>query len=166
MPTAEFLAARLQNLSRGDTYGVHATFGLDYSQQSVVARDAADRLRDGIRTAMAGAGMNDRVRDILVEFSCAGSSSLDFLVYVTMDASTAASFGRVRRLIQRGCVVTCEREGWSIPFAQLTVHQAGPSAPEGGAEAVPLRATGIVDVDLGAVASNDVGVGRYVAATG
>ncbi len=166
VPTSEFLAARLQNLSRGESYGVHATFGLDYAQQSVVAHDAAERLHEGIRAALAGAGLGERVRDILVEFSSAASSSLDFLVYVTMDASTAASFGRVRRLIQRGCVVTCEREGWSIPFAQLTVHQAGTGAPEGVGDAVPLRATGVVDVDLGAVASNDVGVGRFVAANG
>ena len=102
VPTTEFLALRLQNLSRGESYGVHATFGLDYAQQSVVAHDAADRLRDGISAALARAGFGERVRDILVEFSEAASSSLDFLVYVTMDASTAASFGRVRRLIQRG----------------------------------------------------------------
>ena len=40
VPTVEFLGSRLQNLSRGDSYGVHATFGLDYAQQSVVAHDA------------------------------------------------------------------------------------------------------------------------------
>ena len=168
VPTSEFLAARLQNLSRGDSYGVAASFGLDYAQQSVAATDAAGRLRDGIRAALTRAGMGERVRDVLVEFSGAAASSLDFLVYVTLDASVAASFGRVRRLIQRGCVETCEREGWSIPFTQLTVHQGAPSAPEGPAEAMPVpgRATGVVDVDLGAAASNDVVEERYAAAAG
>ena len=166
VPTVEFLAARLQNLSRGETYGVAASFGLDYAQRSVAAGDAAERLGEGVRAALARAGMGDRVRDVLVEFSAAAASSLDFLIYVTMDASTAASFGRVRRLIQRGCLETCEREGWSIPFAQLTVHRAGGDAPDGVGGAVPAGTTGVADVGLGAAASNDVAVRGAATATG
>ena len=109
--------------------------------------------------------MGERVRDILVEFSTAAASSLDFLVYVTLDASVAASFGRVRRLIQRGCVETCEREGWSIPFTQLTVHQAERTAPDGTGRAMPTPwETQVVDVDLGATASNDATEHRHAAA--
>lgn len=156
VPTAEFHAARLHNLSRGDSYGVATSFGLDYAQQSVAAGDAAGRLRDGIRAALVRAGLGERVRDILVEFSAAAASSLDFLIYVTMDSSTAASFGRVRRLAQRGCIEVCEREGWSIPFAQLTVHRAERRGSEGIGGAASPRSTGVVDVGSGAGASNDV----------
>ena len=57
---------------------------------------------------------------------------------------------------------TCEREGWSIPFAQLTMHRAEGNAPQGAARTlpVPARTIGVVDVDLGVAASNDVAAGH------
>ena len=161
VPAVEFHGARLQNLSRGGSYGVATRFGLDYAQQPVATRDAARALRRGVRAALDEGGLGEGVRDVLVEFASAAESALEFLVYVTMDSSTARFFGRVERLAQRGCVEVCEREGWSIPFAQLTVHRAerAASGDAGRAGVPPAEATGVVDVDLGASASNDAAGG-------
>jgi hypothetical protein len=41
-----------------------------------------------------------------------------------MDGESAASYFKIERLIQQTCVNICNHEGWVIPFAQLTIHQA------------------------------------------
>jgi len=41
-----------------------------------------------------------------------------------MDGRSADSYFAIRRMIQQTCVDICNQEGWVIPFAQLTVHQA------------------------------------------
>jgi hypothetical protein len=43
------------------------------------------------------------------------------------------AYFRAQRMIQQACVDTCNREGWVIPFTQITVHSgdaaAGPFNP-------------------------------------
>jgi hypothetical protein len=40
-----------------------------------------------------------------------------------MSSEAANSYYNIARLVQRTLVELCNREGWVIPFAQLTVHQ-------------------------------------------
>ena len=54
----------------------------------------------------------------------ASASSLDYLIYASMDGNSAASYFAIGRLLQQSCVDICNREGWIIPFAQFTIHQA------------------------------------------
>lgn len=68
--------------------------------------------------------MKDVIKDILVEFSSAGASSLDYRIYLVLDGHTANAYYRAQRLVQQACVDTCNREGWIIPFTQVTVHSA------------------------------------------
>ena len=60
----------------------------------------------------------------MVEFKQAGASSLDYQIYMILKGSAAKAYFKVQRLIQQACVETCNREGWVIPFTQVTVHSA------------------------------------------
>jgi len=67
----------------------------------------------------------------LVEFKSAGASSLDYRIYMILDGRVAEAFFKVERLIQQACVETCNREGWVIPFTQITIHAADKAAGAG-----------------------------------
>jgi hypothetical protein len=67
---------------------------------------------------------------LLVEFKAANASSLDYLVYASMDGNSAASYFAIGRLIQKTCVDICNQEGWVIPFTQVTIHQAEAAATD------------------------------------
>jgi len=58
-----------------------------------------------------------------VEFKEAGANSLDYLVYLSMQGPAAADYFALTRRVQRALVALCNREGWVIPFSQLTIHQ-------------------------------------------
>ena len=65
----------------------------------------------------------------IVEFKEAGANSLDYFIYLTMKGSAAGLYYKLGRFVQQTCVDVCNREGWGIPFAQLTIHQG-----DGGVE--------------------------------
>ena len=82
------------------------------------------------------AGLGDNVKDLLVEFKTAGASSLDYQIYAVLDGGAARAYFRAQRLVQQACVDVCNREGWIIPFTQITVHTANDAA-EAGTTAQP-----------------------------
>jgi small-conductance mechanosensitive channel len=122
-PTVDFLQLSLRNLSR-EGFGLAVTFGIDYQHQSICLDQAPPRFHEALRRTFAREALADEVNDILVEFKEAGVNSLDYLIYLTMKGSAAGSYYKIGRLIQQTCVEVCNREGWGIPFAQLTIHQA------------------------------------------
>jgi hypothetical protein len=119
----EFLHQNARNLSM-EGFGVAVTFGIDYQHQPIALQEVPQRLRDGITEAFAAAGYGDDLQDLLVEFKAASASSLDYLIFATMNGNRAASYFAIGRLIQQSCVDICNREGWVIPFSQVTIHQA------------------------------------------
>ena len=119
-----FLQQNLRNLSI-DGFGVVATFGIDYQHQQIALQEVPKRLQDGIKEAFSAAEYGDDLKDLKVEFKMASASSLDYLIYASMDGNSAASYFAIGRLLQQSCVDICNREGWIIPFTQLTIHQAG-----------------------------------------
>lgn len=121
IPTRDFLNLNVRNLSR-DGYGVACTFGVDYQHQAICLDTVPARFREGITARFDQAGMKDDIKDIMVEFSGAGSSSLDYRIYVLLDGRAASAYFKVQRLIQQACVQVCNEEGWTIPFTQITVH--------------------------------------------
>jgi len=131
--SAAFLQASARNLSR-DGFGVAVTFGIDYRHQPDALARVPERIRAGVEDDVAQAGFDDHLQSLVVEFKAAAASSLDYLVYATFDGAAAASYFRIGRLIQQSCVKTCNREGWTIPFAQLTVHRAADGASGGDAD--------------------------------
>jgi hypothetical protein len=47
---------------------------------------------------------------------------------MVLKGSAAKAYFKAQRLIQQACVDTCNREGWVIPFTQITVHSADATA--------------------------------------
>jgi hypothetical protein len=54
-----------------------------------------------------------------------------------MEGNVAASYFTIARLIQQTCVDICNHEGWVIPFAQVTIHQADVEELENTLESLP-----------------------------
>ena len=128
-PSAEYLNLNLRNLSR-EGFGVIVAFGIDYQHQDIALDRVPRDFESAIRQTLEQAGFGDDLKNLLVEFKSAGASSLDYLVYATMDGRSAASYFRLERLIQQTCVDVCNREGWVIPFTQVTIHSADAAATQ------------------------------------
>ncbi|MBT8126186.1 MAG: hypothetical protein KJP15_01780 [Gammaproteobacteria bacterium] len=77
------------------------------------------------------AGLKDHIRDLLVEFKEAGSSSLDYQIYMILNGAAAKAYFKSQRLIRQACVETCNRQGWVIPFTQVTIHNADEASATG-----------------------------------
>jgi small-conductance mechanosensitive channel len=120
---ADFLQLNVRNLSR-EGFGVIVVFGIDYQHQEIALDQVPERLRSGLNAAFEQAKFGNDLKDLVVDFKAANTSSLDYLVYATMGGESAASYFKIGRLIQQTCVNICNHEGWVIPFAQLTIHQA------------------------------------------
>lgn len=122
--TPDFLALAPVNLS--NSFRVRGTFGIDYAHQAISTTKVAS-----IFKAKLAAGLVELLEDreqlnsVNVEFSLAGSSSLDYSIMADFKGEAAARYEKLRRGIQRICVEVCNEQGWGIPFTQVTIHQAG-----------------------------------------
>lgn len=121
--TRGFLEQGMRNLTQ-EGYGIACTFGIDYQHQAICLDDVPGLFRDAIIARFDRAGLKEHIRDLLVEFKEAGSSSLDYQIYVILDGSAAKAYFKSQRMIQQACVETCNRQGWTIPFTQVTIHNA------------------------------------------
>jgi len=52
---------------------------------------------------------------------------IDSEVLADFSGEVAPKYSQLHRAIQRICVNVCNKQGWIIPFAQITVHQAPPA---------------------------------------
>ncbi len=131
--SADFLQLGARNLSR-EGFGIAVVFGIDYQHQDISLDVVPQRLYADVESAFDEAGFGENLQSLVVEFKEAAASSLNYLVYATLDGDSASSYFKLGRLIQQACVDTCNREGWVIPFTQVTIHQAdevsGPDADE------------------------------------
>jgi hypothetical protein len=124
IPTAEFYAMSVMNLTRHERFGIPVTFGLDYSLQQHSLSSIPDILKSGViaRLAEAEYRIGKDILDVLVELKSAGASSLDFLIYTTVNCQKASDYYALERLILQACVHVANEEQWMIPFPQLTLH--------------------------------------------
>ncbi|MGB5177253.1 MAG: hypothetical protein WBP44_00850 [Gammaproteobacteria bacterium] len=141
--TKDFLGQNVRNLSR-EGFGVASAFGVDYQHQAICLDTVPARFREAISARFELAGMKDDIVDMLVEFKEAGPSSLDYQIYMILNGRAAKAYFRVQRMIQQACVDACNREGWVIPFTQVTVH-SGNSA-EGPGKQPEETASGITQI--------------------
>jgi len=123
-PSSNFFGMDLYNLSKGETYGVGSVFGIDYSHIAVSLSNVPEVFKQAVTDGLRSAGLNEHVEDVLVDFQTANSSSLDYLIYVTMKSRAASSYFKISRVIQQSCVNACNENDWGIPFPQLTLHKA------------------------------------------
>jgi hypothetical protein len=128
--TSDFLGQNIRNLSR-EGFGVACTFGVDYQHQALCLDTIPERFREAIVSRFEKEGMEDDIEEMLVEFKEAGTSSLDYQIYMILNGRAAKAYFRAQRMVQQACVDMCNREGWVIPFAQITVHTAGGTAEPG-----------------------------------
>lgn len=140
----DFLGQNVRNLSR-EGFGIACTFGIDYQHQAICLDTVAGLLREAIIARFEHAGLKDDIEDLLVEFKAAGASSLDYQIYIILNGRAAKAYFMAQRLVQQACVATCNREGWVIPFTQITVHSG--HEPEG-----PVARPGPATSDIAGVA--------------
>lgn len=122
VPTTDFLSQNIRNLSR-EGFGVPMVFGIDYAHQAICLEEVAGKFEQAIRDQLEQSGFGDQLVSLMVDFKEAAASSLDYQIYAVMDGAAASSYHLIRRLVQQACVALCNRQGWVIPFSQLTVHQ-------------------------------------------
>lgn len=120
--SADFLQLSVRNLSQ-EGFGVIVVFGIDYRHQDISLDKVPERFKQGLTVAFEQAGLKDDLKNLLVDFKEANASSLDYLIYATMEGNCAAQYFTINRLIQQTLVEICNQEAWGIPFAQITVHQ-------------------------------------------
>lgn len=121
-PTADFLELAPENLSHG--FRLSVTFGIDYAHQAESTSSVPKIFSEALNAALLRDYGREAVRSVQVEFSEAGSSSLDYTILADFDGSLAHRHKALRRKIQTVCVNVCNEQGWGIPFTQITVHQA------------------------------------------
>lgn len=117
----DFYRANMINLSRGPTFGVTSTFGIDYRHQDISLSQVPKILRDSIREFFAQTDINEFVRDIRVELKLANDSSIDYWIFATFDSRAAKSYRKIERTIQSACIDACTKASLTIPFPHLSV---------------------------------------------
>ena len=121
-PSAAFIQLSARNLSL-EGFGVAVSFGIDYRHQAISLEQVPQTFQQALQAALEREQLADHVLSVLVDFKEAAASSLDYLIFVSLRGEAAAQYFAIQRLVQKTCVAVCNREGWEIPFAQLTVHQ-------------------------------------------
>lgn len=122
-PTLDFLQQTPQNYSI-HTFGVFATFGIDYRHQAIIAHEIPETLRAFLRAELSKQDYGPGLLDVVVQFKEAGASSLDLFLFTTWAGSAATSYFAITRALQRITVDACNHNGWVIPFNQVTIHHA------------------------------------------
>jgi len=128
VPSTDFYAWTFKNLSRGDFFGISATFGVDYQHQANCLTDIPVRFQQAVTDALNQTVFAESVKEVLVEFQSAGESSLDYWIYVTLDNNAAKARNKIDRLIQHTLVDVCTCEGWGIPFPHMTINKLADTA--------------------------------------
>ena len=123
VPTQEFYNKEMINLSRGQSFGVISTFGIDYGYQDLSLNTVPKVLRDAVRKTLTASDMEPFIKDIRVELKEAGDSSIDYWLHVTMDSTAAKSYLRIQRMMQSACIQACSEQSWTIPYPHVSLVQ-------------------------------------------
>ena len=119
--TADFLSRRPCNLSKNG-FTLYETFGIDYQHQANITTTILDTYRQAMEEAIKSSPYGQFSTEIVVVFSMAAASSLDFRIVAGFSGDAAQDYYAIKRLIQRASVDVANREGWVIPFQQITLH--------------------------------------------
>ena len=122
IPTADYLGLHPRNLSQG--FRAEVVFGIDYALQSDATRAVPQRMQARVEKGLLDVLEPAQIQRIQVELREAGASSIDYEVEVDVDGSAAPQYETIKRALTRILVDACNEEGWTIPFSQLTIHQA------------------------------------------
>jgi small-conductance mechanosensitive channel len=127
-PVQDYLAQRPRNLSL-EGFAIPVTVGLDYRHQGEILSTIVEKLRAHLEARLEDQVFRGHLKDLVVDFNEAASSSLNIIVVGIFRGAAAEHYWSIRRFLQRAAVDACNRYGWGIPFDQLTVHlqPTGPS---------------------------------------
>jgi small-conductance mechanosensitive channel len=121
-PTTDFLGLHPRNLSGG--FRVESTFGVDYRHQAAATAEIPNQLQAALQSELPEWVGSENLKKVQVAFSRANASSLDYAIWVDLAGGAAPLYERMEGAIQRILVDACTRNGWGIPFQQITLHQA------------------------------------------
>ena len=122
MPTADYYRAGYPNLSRAEVFRISVVFGIDYATQKEDLEAIEAAFKQGITDACKGTPYEEFLLEVGSEFHSAGDSSLNYLMLTRFKPEAAQYYNRIKRRIQRACVMVCNQNDWGIPFPQLSVH--------------------------------------------
>lgn len=123
-PTQSFLELCPENLSKN--YRVRSIFGVDYRHQAICTTEIPSKLKERLERELRTMVGADNMKNVNVELSEAGSSSLNYTILADFGGAVAQRHAFLIRAIQRICVDACNEHGWTIPFSQITLHQGEP----------------------------------------
>lgn len=124
-PTKLFLEMCPENLAK--SFRVRSVFGIDYRHQAISTTEVPQKLREHMERELRTVIGAENLKNVSVELSEAGSSSLNYTVLADFSGEVAHRHSFLTRAIQRLCVDACNANGWNIPFNQVTLHQALPA---------------------------------------
>ena len=120
--TADFIAENPESLAHN--FRVRSTFGIDYAHQAICTTEVPKIFTKHLLTHLREEMGAENVVSVVVEFASAGASSLDYAILADFSGEVSAKNAKLQRSIQRLCVDVCNEQGWGIPFAQITLHNA------------------------------------------
>lgn len=125
IPTVDFLAKSSKNLSQG--FRISTVFGIDYDHQDESTTTIPEKMWAFITKELVTlVGEREKLISLKVEFASAGASSLDLAIIADFEGTMAPKYQVIERALQRYAVECCNENGWGIPFAQITLHNAFP----------------------------------------
>ncbi|MEM9881068.1 MAG: hypothetical protein AAF862_17515, partial [Pseudomonadota bacterium] len=119
---ADFLSLSPRNMSNG--YRTESEFGIDYKHQAIATTDIPRIMAAEVRKDLEARFGAEKVRNVAVEFMTAGDSALIYEVEADMTSAADWEWEEVKFALAKFATDSCTRNGWTIPFPQLTVSRA------------------------------------------
>jgi small-conductance mechanosensitive channel len=120
--TSEFIGLTPRNLSTG--FRLQVLFGVDYQHQKDSTEEIPNKMRLSVEKGLLETVKEGELVHLRVELAEAAASSLNYAIIADFSGKAAPQYNMLERAIQRMCVEACNSHGWTIPFTQVTVHQA------------------------------------------
>ncbi len=121
-PTSDFLQQHPHRLA--ERFRIIEHFGIDYRHQTIATTEVPDLMQAALAEALPALLDEGQLQAVNVIFANVGVSSLDYRIEVRLHGSAAPRSELIRGAIQRILVDACNRHDWTIPFTQITLHQA------------------------------------------
>lgn len=120
--TADFLSLSPRNMSKG--YRTESEFGIDYKHQAIATTEIPATMAKEVRKDIEKRFGKEKVKNVAVEFMTAGDSSLIYEVEADMTGAAAWQWEEVKFALAKYATDSCTRNGWNIPFPQLTISKS------------------------------------------
>lgn len=124
--TADFIGLTPRNLSTG--FRIQAIFGVDYDHQSISTTEIPTKMQTSVESGLRAIVKEKELVHLKVEVAEAAASSINYAVIADFTGAAAPKHRTLERALQRLCIDACNENGWSIPFTQITLHQAPAAA--------------------------------------